>query len=210
MKVQKSALFCWNHTITEPKHDKTNNPRHLPSLISLPCLPEEVLGLYIATHTVPREDSDQTGRMPRLIIPVVFAGCTDHFVGFVMLWLTCTFRKWSWFPFCDIFIHMWILELQDLQKTVVTIGTFCQQHINEGSCQIKNIICVQTKVWTVFSEKTDAPQTPGHQPICETILMSTHNICFYGEKRKLSLIYPKIPSLSVPLHALLTYCGWTW
>ena len=30
-------------------------------------------------------DSDQTGRMPRLIW--VFAGRTDHFVGFVMPWL---------------------------------------------------------------------------------------------------------------------------
>ena len=29
------------------------------------------------------EDSDQTGRMPRLIW--VFAGCTGHFVGFVMM-----------------------------------------------------------------------------------------------------------------------------
>ena len=29
------------------------------------------------------EDSDQTGRMPRLIW--VFAGCTNHFVGFVMM-----------------------------------------------------------------------------------------------------------------------------
>ena len=29
-----------------------------------------------------REDSDQTGRMPRLIR--VFAGHTDHFVGFVV------------------------------------------------------------------------------------------------------------------------------
>ena len=29
--------------------------------------------------------ADQTGRMPRLIW--VFAGCTDHFVGFVMRWL---------------------------------------------------------------------------------------------------------------------------
>ena len=31
------------------------------------------------------EDSDQTGRMPRLIW--VFAGRTCHFVGFVMSWL---------------------------------------------------------------------------------------------------------------------------
>ena len=35
------------------------------------------------------EDSDQTGRMPRLIR--VFAGCTDHFVGFVVLWF-----KYAW------------------------------------------------------------------------------------------------------------------
>ena len=31
------------------------------------------------------EDSDQTGRMPRLIL--VISGCTCHFVGFVMHWL---------------------------------------------------------------------------------------------------------------------------
>ena len=35
-----------------------------------------------ATHRVHSEDYDQTGRMPRLIW--VFAGRTDHFVGFVM------------------------------------------------------------------------------------------------------------------------------
>ena len=42
-----------------------------------------------ATHWVHCEDSDQTGRMPRLIW--VFAGRKGHFVGFVMRWLT--FRK---------------------------------------------------------------------------------------------------------------------
>ena len=35
------------------------------------------------------EDSNQTGRMPRLIR--VFAGRTGHFVGFVLLWLKCTY-----------------------------------------------------------------------------------------------------------------------
>ena len=39
----------------------------------------------LATHWVHSEDSDQTGRMPRLIW--VFAGRTCHFVGFVMHWL---------------------------------------------------------------------------------------------------------------------------
>ena len=36
----------------------------------------------LATHWAYSEHSDQTGRMPRLIW--VFAGCTSHFVGFVM------------------------------------------------------------------------------------------------------------------------------
>ena len=36
----------------------------------------------LATHWAPSKDSDQTGRMPRLIW--VFAGRTCHFVGFVM------------------------------------------------------------------------------------------------------------------------------
>ena len=39
----------------------------------------------LATHWAHREESDQIGRMPRLIW--VFAGHTDHFVGFVMRWL---------------------------------------------------------------------------------------------------------------------------
>ena len=42
----------------------------------------------LCTHWVDSEDSDQTGRMPRLIW--VFAGGTGHFVGFVMRWL-----KWT-------------------------------------------------------------------------------------------------------------------
>ena len=38
-------------------------------------------------HQADSEDSDQTGRMPRLIR--VFAGRKVHFVGFVMRWLIC-------------------------------------------------------------------------------------------------------------------------
>ena len=37
------------------------------------------------------EDSDQTGRMTRL--PWVFAGRTDHFVGFVMRRLICNLAE---------------------------------------------------------------------------------------------------------------------
>ena len=42
----------------------------------------------LATHWVDSEDSDQTGRTPRLIW--VFTGRTDHFVCFVVRWLICT------------------------------------------------------------------------------------------------------------------------
>ena len=35
-----------------------------------------------------KEDTDQTGRMPRLIL--VFTGRTGHFVGFVMRRLICS------------------------------------------------------------------------------------------------------------------------
>ena len=42
----------------------------------------------LATHWAHCEDSDQTGRMPRLIW--VFAVRTCTFVGFVMRWLLCT------------------------------------------------------------------------------------------------------------------------
>ena len=47
----------------------------------------------LPTHWVHSEDSDQTGRMPRLIW--AFAGRTDHFVGFVMRRLK---RNYQWIP----------------------------------------------------------------------------------------------------------------
>ena len=49
----------------------------------------------LAIHWVHSEDSDQTGRMPRLIW--VFAGRTCHFVGFVMRWLKYTS---NWLEIC--------------------------------------------------------------------------------------------------------------
>ena len=41
----------------------------------------------LATHIAQSEDSDQTGRMPRMVW--VFARRTCHFVGFVMRRLKC-------------------------------------------------------------------------------------------------------------------------
>ena len=52
----------------------------------------------LATHKVHSEDSGQPGQMPRLIW--VFAGCTDHFVGFVVQWLNYSTVK----AHCSIFM----------------------------------------------------------------------------------------------------------
>ena len=66
--------------IIESHRDKTNKmvcapseDSDQPSLISLCCLHEE---RSLATHKAHSEDSDQTGH-------------TCHFVGFVMMWLSC-------------------------------------------------------------------------------------------------------------------------
>ena len=71
-------------TSNEPKQDKTHkmicaHSKDRQPLLSVwrkfgPRLPIK--------HT---SKIDQTGRMPKLIW--VFAGCTGHFVGFVLLWL---------------------------------------------------------------------------------------------------------------------------
>ena len=51
----------------------------------------------LATHWAHSKDSDQTGWMPRLIW--VFAGCTGHFIGFVMMQLIYLFKECSyWQP----------------------------------------------------------------------------------------------------------------
>ena len=55
----------------EPPHDKTQWVAKNPSFLH-----------------ADNKDSDQTGRMPRLIW--VFAGRTGNFVGFDMMWLICT------------------------------------------------------------------------------------------------------------------------
>ena len=76
------SLFA--HTITEPRHDKTNKVSVRPAKIQIslgirPVWSESSLSAWrklgsLAIHWVHSEDSDQTGRMPRLIW--VFAGST--------------------------------------------------------------------------------------------------------------------------------------
>ena len=82
----------WLQVIYEPRHDKTNKMSVHPaktqiSLGICPVWSESSLSAWrklgsLATHWAHSEDSDQTGRMPRLIW--VFAGRIGHFVGFVV------------------------------------------------------------------------------------------------------------------------------
>ena len=68
----------------------------------------------LATHWAHSEDSDQTGRMPRLIW--VFAGRTCHFVGFAMrwiIWYTCIMEVQSDQGLCCA-----------LNRTIATIECF--------------------------------------------------------------------------------------
>ena len=83
----------------EPPHDKTNKMSVRPAKISLgihPVWSESSLCAwrkigFLATHWPYSEDSDQTGRVARLIW--VFAGRTSHFICFVMrrLIFSCSF-----------------------------------------------------------------------------------------------------------------------
>ena len=104
---QQSVIGCIL-IISEPPHDKTNKmtcapsedsdqtgrmdqPGRLLSLIRVfaTCMKEEPWVLsYLMSAS---EDSDQTGWVPRLIW--VFAGCTGHFVGFVMCRLICGWKE---------------------------------------------------------------------------------------------------------------------
>ena len=72
----------------EPVHDKTSKlmctQRRLRSAWASAQSDQSLLTAWrkigsITTLWAHREDSDQTGRMPRLIW--IFAGCTGHFVG---------------------------------------------------------------------------------------------------------------------------------
>ena len=67
----------------EPPHDKTNKMAvWSESSLCAQWVAEDPSFLHADS-----KDSDQTGQMPRLIW--VFAGCTSHFVGFVMRRLIC-------------------------------------------------------------------------------------------------------------------------
>ena len=93
--------FHCSHSQYEPPHDKTNKITVRPAntqislgirqIWSESSLCTQWVSKDASFLHVDSEDSDQTGRMPRLIC--VFAGHTCHFVGFVMRWLIYEDRR---------------------------------------------------------------------------------------------------------------------
>ena len=89
-------------SLNEPPHDKTNKLSVRPgkTQISLGICPvwseSSLCTQWVAKDPsflyVDNKDSDQTGRMPRLIW--VFTGCICHFVGFVMRRLILSVANW--------------------------------------------------------------------------------------------------------------------
>ena len=84
--------FCLSRLMTKPSKWHVRPVKTQISLGIRPVWSVSSLSAWrklgsLATHWVHSEDSDQTGQMPRLIW--VFAGRTDHFVGFVMRRLIC-------------------------------------------------------------------------------------------------------------------------
>ena len=120
----------------EPRHDKTNKMSVCPAKIQIslsirPVWSESSLSAWrnlgsLATHYAHSEDSDQTGRMPRLIW--VFAG-RSHFVGFVMSRLTL----------CNNFIIMQISIIKpcSLIKFRKAWTTRILKVVNDAFCFLK-------------------------------------------------------------------------
>ena len=116
-------------SLFEPQHDKTNKvtvcPTKTPISLGIrPVWSESSLSAWrklrpLGTHSAHSEDSDQTGRMPRLIW--VFAGRTCHFVGFVMRRLILSVHIQPWQN--SLLMHQWA------EKNIKQKSTIKDKHI---------------------------------------------------------------------------------
>ena len=126
--LQIFTAHFWSYFLFEPPHDKTNKMSVHPAKtqISLgirPVWSESLLctqwvAKYPSFLHADSKDSDQTGRMPKLIC--VYAGRTCQFVGFVMLWLIC------------------------ISHFLVFLLAWEKRH---GACQKKRVTCKTCETW---------------------------------------------------------------
>ena len=136
-KLNREILYsflCCCSCLFERPHDKTKKliVRPAKTQISLGIRPiwseSSLCARWVAKDPsflhADREDSDQTGRMPRLIW--VFAGCTCHFVGFVMRRLRCSYNK--------AYTEVKHLELTITHHFLVVVWTFKTIHAYKITC----------------------------------------------------------------------------
>ena len=150
----------------------------------------------LATHWAHSEDSDQTGRMPRLIW--VFAGRRNHFGGFVKRWLKFHSQKFT--------EHMMVIPLNIFYcKTGVLWSTrFYHVAVEIGGWVARTPLKVIVKC--VFEIRAGVYETlcPQH------MLASTDNlerIC-KGQKRVIiqSHIYRNLPNINQVIYTIDTIC----
>ena len=114
-----------SHHMTKPKQWPVHPARTQISLGTHPIWSESLLCPFWVAKVpmllhVGSKDSDQTGRMPRLIW--VFAGHTDHFVGFVMLWLSYVFVLRGWLCLKKPCAFNCVLKIKPSQTGIVSKG----------------------------------------------------------------------------------------
>ena len=88
----------------------------------------------LATHWAHSEDSDQTGRMPRLIW--VFAGRTGQFVGFVMSEPSLFIYEIAAFISCDVLVTI-------IFRYIFSHGSKCMSSVTAASIDVAHGIDAQ-------------------------------------------------------------------
>ena len=122
----------------------------------------------IATHWVHSEDSNQTGRMLRLIWAL--AGCTCHFVSFVMRWLIyCVSEQGRLWWDCCLILHcssLWYAPISHglahyTPTNFVCGGVYCFHFVCPSMCPsmtlcfFPNILKMQWWIFISFCRHID-------------------------------------------------------
>ena len=156
----------------QPRHDKTNevSVRPAKTQISLgihPVWSESSLSAWrklrsLATHQAHSEDSDQTGRMPRLIW--VFTGRTVTLLvlswgGSYLKWICSELilqllytlsSPWIWSPIALISLYL-LLSLSSLSVKLSSVSFFSSLRVNSGDLlQVDMSFWISSTLFLVF------------------------------------------------------------
>ena len=149
-----------------PSRD-SDQPGHPPvwseSLLCAQWLVKDPVFLYVDS-----KDSDQTGRMPRLIW--AFAGCTCLFVGFVMRWLN---------------LHSHFLKIGELSADLYTkiLVETAQNNNAEATCSKMQLPLLDSTI-----QISDLCCVSGERKFLHTILVWSLSIFYH--LRQLLFLYP--------------------